>query len=297
MGLELRSVSKSYGSYQAVRDLSFTVRSGEVFGLLGLNGAGKSTTIRMIIDILNPDAGTILWDGKPTRLVLNRMGYLPEERGLYQQMKVLQQLIFFGQLQGMNKSAAQDAATKWLSRFGIAEAATRTVSDLSKGNQQKVQFIAAVLHNPALIILDEPFSGLDPVNTSLFKTVFKELVHDGKTILFSSHRLDHVEELSDAVGIIHESRLMQSGRVEEILATEAPKILRIGSPDLNRVKGHLPEACTVAERRGMIEVSIDEVNPDGLLRDLLAHDVPVTHFEFVRPTLNDVFLQRVGKSA
>lgn len=296
MSLQVNQVTKAFGDKMAVRDLSFTVEKGVVYGLLGLNGAGKSTTIRMILDIMQPDNGDITWKGQPTSKAKYGFGYLPEERGLYQQMKVFSHLVLFGRLNGMLRADAEATAMRWLERFEIESYAQKIVSDLSKGNQQKVQFIGAILHNPELLILDEPFSGLDPVNTSLFKDVFHELALTGKTILFSSHRLDHVEELSDAVGIIHASHLVASGRVDELLAAQVPKFIKVGAdPDV--VKRYLSTDCETEMQRGLLQIPIDKCNPNQLLRDLVAAGVDVTHYEFVRPSLNDVFLEKVGRGA
>lgn len=295
--LEVKAVTKSFGTRRAVDALSFTVEAGQVFGLLGLNGAGKSTTIRMILDILEPDAGEILWQGRPTReRQTGRFGYLPEERGLYPQMKVLPQLVLFGRLQGLERAAAAHAAKRWLERFDIVQYAGRTVSELSKGNQQKVQFIAAALHNPDIMILDEPFSGLDPVNTSLFKDVFRELVASGKTILFSSHRLDHVEELSDRIAIIHQARIVLEGGVRDILGAQPPQFVRIGA-DEAAVRPHLPVGCPVEVHHGMLSIPVSACDSAALLRELVSQGIAVTHYELVRPSLNDVFLEKVGKSA
>jgi ABC-2 type transport system ATP-binding protein len=227
VALEVNNVTKRFGDKIAVQDLNFKVERGQVFGLLGLNGAGKSTTIRIILNILQPDEGTVAWNGRPAEGAHHRFGYLPEERGLYPQMKVWDHLVWYGRVNGMDKAAAQRAADQWMERFDISMYKTKTVSELSKGNQQKVQFIMAVLHRPELLILDEPFSGLDPVNTTVFKEVFRDIAASGTTILFSSHRLDHVEELSDAVGIIHHSRMVVNGTVEELLTAEPPRQLRI----------------------------------------------------------------------
>jgi ABC-2 type transport system ATP-binding protein len=296
VSLQVQGVTKSFGDKTAVQNLSFTVEKGMVFGLLGLNGAGKSTTIRMILDIMQPDVGQIHWKGQMTSQAKFRFGYLPEERGLYQQMKVFAHLVLFGRLSGMHRVDAEGAAKTWLERFEIDIYANNTVNELSKGNQQKVQFIGAILHNPELLILDEPFSGLDPVNTSLFKDVFRELATSGKTILFSSHRLDHVEELSDAVGIIHASQLVESGRVEEILAMQTPKTLKVGA-EPQKVQSYLPEGCPMELHRGYVQIPMQYCNPAQLLHDLVTHGVTVTHFEYVRPSLNDVFLEKVGRGA
>ncbi len=296
MALEVNNVTKRFGDKIAVQDLNFKVERGQVFGLLGLNGAGKSTTIRIILNILQPDEGTVAWNGRPAEGAHHRFGYLPEERGLYPQMKVWDHLVWYGRVNGMDKAAAQRAADQWMERFDISMYKTKTVSELSKGNQQKVQFIMAVLHRPELLILDEPFSGLDPVNTTVFKEVFRDIAASGTTILFSSHRLDHVEELSDAVGIIHHSRMVVNGTVEELLTAEPPCQLRI-SGDLEAIQALLPAGCPTTVHRGMLTLPLSHCDAGALLQALVAKGVSVTHFELVRPTLHDLFLEKVGNVA
>lgn len=300
MTLQVENLGKSFGEKQAISNISFTVQPGQVFGLLGLNGAGKSTTIRIILDIMEADEGTVSWHGKPAQGVPRAVfGYLPEERGLYPNMKVTEQLVLFGQLQGLTKPNALTQTQTWLQRFGITHYSTKTISDLSKGNQQKIQFIAAILHGPKLLVLDEPFSGLDPVNTDLFKSVFRELVELGTAILFSSHQLDYVEELSDAVGIIHESKLVLSGDIEDIISAEQPTEIRVRAPE-EMVRAVVPaaiqEELRVDKRGRWILVPAASVNPVQLLSSLVAKGAMVSHFEVVRPSLHDIFLRKVGKS-
>jgi ABC-2 type transport system ATP-binding protein len=296
MSLNVNRLSKSYGDKVAIRDLSFTVERGQVFGLLGLNGAGKSTTIRIILDILKADSGTVTWNDRlSSEQVTKKFGYLPEERGLYQQMKVLDQLVLFGRLHGLSRTDAAVAATKWLERFEIPDYRNQTIADLSKGNQQKIQFIAAILHDPEVMVLDEPFSGLDPVNSSLFKSVIRDLTKAGHTILFSSHQLDNVEELSHAVGIIHQSQMVLIGTVRELVAAQPPTYIRIEtSLDVLRrlVEGEIQEE----ERTGAFLVPTKGINPSELLRRLMNANTDVRHFELVRPTLSDIFLQKVGRA-
>jgi ABC-2 type transport system ATP-binding protein len=295
MTLVIEGLTKSYGAHVAISDLTFSVPEGQVFGLLGLNGAGKSTTIRIILDILSADKGVVTWKDIPTKNQLrHHFGYLPEERGLYQKMKVIDHLVLFGRLQGMERRHATDVAMNWLERFEIPHYRDKQVADLSKGNQQKIQFIAAVLHHPEVMILDEPFSGLDPVNTSLFKSIITELAASGATILFSSHQLEHVEELSDSIAIIHESKLALSGPVQEIISQVPPRFIRLRT-DVEAVRAIVGHQLTVDERHGTIEVPAAAISSQDLLQQLVKAGVMVSHFELVRPTLNDVFLQKVGK--
>lgn len=299
MSLVLSHVSKSYAGKCAIQDISFSVKQGQVFGLLGLNGAGKSTTIRIILDIMEADAGQVLWRDLPAKaLPRPTFGYLPEERGLYPNMKVMEQLVLFGRLNGLSISAATERTNAWLNRFEIPDYASKLVRDLSKGNQQKIQFIASMLHGPELLILDEPFSGLDPVNTSLFKSVFRELVDGGTTILFSSHQLDHVEELSHSVGIIHQSNLVLKGAVSDILSAEQPTEIRICASE-EAVRAVLAPDVAAAiqtdKRDRWISIPANGIDAEKLLKELIDSGTMVSHFELVRPTLHDIFLGKVGK--
>jgi len=215
--VELENIRKVYGDKVAVEGLSLTIEPGTMFGLLGPNGSGKSSSIRMMIGITRPDAGTVRLFGQPfSRAALNRIGYLPEERGLYKKMKVLDQLVFLGQLHGLTAEVASRRAQVWCERMQIAEAIGKKTEELSKGMQQKIQFIAALLHEPDLIIMDEPFSGLDPVNASLLMDTLLDLRREGKAILFSTHRMDQVEKLCDNIAIIYKGRIVLEGEMREI---------------------------------------------------------------------------------
>src|SRR5436190_1908855 len=217
--IELDKVRKSYGQFVAVNDLSFSIEQGKVFGLLGPNGAGKTSTIRMMIGITVPDSGQITLLGKPfERKSLNKVGYLPEERGLYKKMKIIEQLIFLGELHGMTAAAARQQATAWCKRLEIDAWMQKKVEELSKGMQQKIQFIAALLHDPDFVIMDEPFFGLDPVNATLLKDVLLDLKKQGKTILFSTHRMDQVEKLCDSICLINKGTAVLQGDLKTIKA-------------------------------------------------------------------------------
>ena len=217
--IELNSVRKTYGEFVAVDNLSFRIEQGAVFGLLGPNGAGKTSTIRMMIGITAPDLGEIRMFEQPfQRPHLQRVGYLPEERGLYKKMKVLDQLVFLGELHGLSATVAQQKATEWCQKLEIAEKLQNKVEELSKGMQQKIQFIAALLHDPDFVIMDEPFFGLDPVNASLLKDVMLELKKKGKTILFSTHRMDQVEKLCDSICLINKGKPVLQGALKQIKA-------------------------------------------------------------------------------
>src|SRR6202789_300840 len=215
--VELQHVRKAYDTKIAVADLSFTIEPGSMFGLLGPNGSGKTSSIRMMIGITVPDSGTVNLFGQPfSRAALNRVGYLPEERGLYKKMKVMDQLIFLGQLHGLDATTASKRAHVWCERMEISEAALKKTEELSKGMQQKIQFIAALLHEPELIIMDEPFSGLDPVNAVLLMDTLVDLRKQGRSVLFSTHRMDQVEKLCDEICLVHRGEAVLSGRMREV---------------------------------------------------------------------------------
>jgi ABC-2 type transport system ATP-binding protein len=216
-GLELRSVRKTFSSGAGLADATFTVPSGALLGLIGPNGAGKTTTMRTIVGILEPDAGELLWDGRPVgEAPRAQLGYLPEERGLYARMRVAEQVSFFAELREIDADEARDLGASWLERLGLAEHADRETSELSKGNQQKVQLLAAIAHRPRLVILDEPFSGLDPINHELFGEVVRDLHAGGTTIVLSSHDMEHVESLCDSVALIHDGHVSFSGTLQAL---------------------------------------------------------------------------------
>ena len=217
MSLIVEHINKWFGQFQAITDLSMKVEEGALFGFLGPNGAGKTTTMRMILDLFRPDSGQISWNGTPVREVARRsFGYLPEERGLYPRMEVAEQLIFLARLSGLSKQDAERALDEWLERFQISVNRHKKIEALSKGNQQKVQFLAAILHDPTILIMDEPFSGLDPVNATVLKEAFLEIHRRGKTIIFSTHQLEQVEELCEDMVLINKGQVVVQGSVQEI---------------------------------------------------------------------------------
>jgi ABC-2 type transport system ATP-binding protein len=299
--VELNHVRKVYGSKVAVEDLSIQIDEGTMFGLLGPNGSGKSSSIRMMIGITDPDKGLVSLFGKPfSRQMLARVGYLPEERGLYKKMNVLAQLVFFGRLHYISASLAAERARKWAERLRIAETLTKRTEELSKGMQQKIQFIAALLHDPALIIMDEPFSGLDPVNASLLMDVLVELREQGKTILFSTHRMDQVEKMCDSIALIHNGRLVLSGSMGEIKSSYPRNRIHISFEGddgflrhqrverLRRFPGHadlvLRPSDTLAE------------DAQALLAEALRR-ARVTRFEVTEPTLEEIFVEKVQENS
>ena len=301
--VEIREVSKRYGSHLAVDRLSLLVPAGSLFGLLGPNGAGKTTTIRMLNDIIAPDSGEIrLLDGqRPGSAVSRRVGYLPEERGLYPKMQVLELLTFFGELRGVPRREGAKRASAWLERLELTDWAKHKVQDLSKGMQQKVQFITAVLHEPELLILDEPWSGLDPINADVLLEVVREERKKGRTVLFSTHIMEQAERVCDEVCIISRGRKLVEGTIDELKRDAArgrTVVLAFADEaDGERARPLLEDRALVAEaRHAANQVEIDlaaEVTAQGFLERLIAAQVGVRRFERAEPTLHQIFVDRV----
>ena len=294
--VQLAGVTKAYESRVAVRDLSLSIDAGQMFGLLGPNGAGKTSSIRMMMGITIPDSGSVRLFAKPfERESLNRVGYLPEERGLYRKMKVQEQLVLFGQLHGLDSHEAGRRALDWARRLEIDTALDKKTEELSKGMQQKIQFIGALLHDPGLIVMDEPFSGLDPVNAKLLEQVLLELKDQGKAIVFSTHRMDQVEKLCDTICLIHQGEAVLSGKVREIKSRYERNHLIVefqGSADfLNS-----PEIAEAKNFSGHAEIRLKEHgDAQKLLREASAAAV-IYRFELVEPSLEEIFIQTVGGS-
>jgi len=297
MALHISGISKRYGAFRAVNDISFTVEPGRIFGFLGTNGAGKTTTMRMILDIIRPDSGKITWNGRLNTEVPRRaLGYLPEERGLYPKMRVEEQLLFLAQLYGADKREARRSLEEWLQRLEITENRGTTVEQLSKGNQQKIQFLAAIIHDPEILILDEPFSGLDPVNAEQMKRAFLTMRDRGKTIIFSTHQLDDAEELCQDVAIIHRGNLMIAGDVLGVRRSTGRQIVRFavaGDSGLAWLSG-MRDVGVHRRREDYVELSVgDEDSARRVLHEAIDRQLPVTRFEISYPSLNDVFLGAV----
>ncbi len=295
--VELAGVSKAYENKVAVRDLSLSIEGGQMFGLLGPNGAGKTSSIRMMLGITLPDSGHINLFEKPfDRKSLDRVGYLPEERGLYKKMKVIDQLIFFGQLHGLTAENARKRALDWAARTEISDALEKKTQELSKGMQQKIQFIATLLHDPDLIVMDEPFSGLDPVNSTLLEDALLELKGRGKAILFSTHRMDQVEKLCDSICLIDRGEAVLSGRMREIKSRYERNHIVIefeGSADFLK-SDEIAEANNYA---GHAEITL---KPQGDAQKLLqeaASAARVYRFEVIEPSLEEIFIKTVGGRA
>jgi ABC-2 type transport system ATP-binding protein len=297
--LILDHVSKSFGDFRAVSDLSLEVRRGRIFGLIGPNGAGKTTTIRMIVNITVPDSGRVELFGQPMSTALqDRIGYLPEERGLYKRMKVGEQLRFFAELKDVKGKEADARIDKWLAKLQLTDWKQKKTKDLSKGMQQKVQFITAVIHEPDLLILDEPFSGLDPVNVEVMKETILEQKAANKTIILSTHQMEIAEKLCDDVCMINRSRKVMDGKLREIRRSESRNAvaLRFEGND-----GLLKDPALVLNVRQVgedIEVLLaDGVSPQALLKRLVDADTVVTKFELVEPSLHDIFIAKVKETS
>jgi len=297
--LILDHVSKSFGDFVAVSDLSLEVRRGRIFGLIGPNGAGKTTTIRMIVNITVPDSGRVELFGQPMSTALqDRIGYLPEERGLYKKMKVGEQLRFFAELKDVKGKEADARIDKWLAKLQLTDWKQKKTKDLSKGMQQKVQFITSVIHEPDLLILDEPFSGLDPVNVEIMKDTILEQKAANKTIILSTHQMEIAEKLCDDVCMINRSRKVLDGKLREIRRSESRNAvaLRFEGND-----GLLKDPALVLNVRQVgedIEVLLAEgVSPQTLLKRLVDADTVVTKFELVEPSLHDIFIAKVKETS
>ncbi|MDX2034378.1 MAG: ATP-binding cassette domain-containing protein [Blastocatellia bacterium] len=293
------NICKSYGDFAAVRDLTLHVRQGSIFGLLGPNGAGKSTTIRMIVNITMPDTGEILLfgerSGKANALRLQeRIGYLPEDRGLYKKMKVGEQLEFFAELKGLDRGEARRRIDQWLERIEMTAWKQKRWDELSKGMQQKIQFVSTILHEPELVILDEPFSGLDPVSAGLLKEIVQELKAKNRTIIFSTHLMEQAEELCDEICLINRGRRVLGGSVREIKKGFGWRYIAIDGEGCEAALRANPLVARIAPRRDHFDVTLHEGgDPQTLLRSLIEGGAFVSRFELVAPSLNDIFIQSV----
>ena len=297
--VQLDRVSKSFGDFTAVRELSLTVRAGRVFGLIGPNGAGKTTTIRMIVNITAPDTGTItLFGGRINAELQNRIGYLPEERGLYRRMKVADQLKFFAELKNVRGKDVERKIDDWLARVKLPEWKYKRSLELSKGMQQKVQFITAVLHDPDLLILDEPFSGLDPINLELLKEIVLDLKRAGKTIIFSTHQMEVAEKICDDICLLNRSQKVLDGSLREIKSSFGRNAVAVRAtggdgvlddPTLvSKVVHHSDEAQALLAPGADAQV---------LLKQLINSGATIEKFEMVEPSLNDIFITKVTEHA
>lgn len=296
MGLKVSNVDKSFSGKKAVDNISFEIDKPGVFGLLGTNGAGKTTTIRMLLGIINKDKGAISWNGKDVKRKHVNFGYMPEERGVYPKTKIFDQLMYFAELKGMRKSKAEEAIKYWLKKLEIEEYINMPAEKLSKGNQQKVQFVIAVMHDPELIVLDEPFSGLDPINTELLKKIILELVREGKYIIMSSHQMTSIEEFCTDILILNRGKTILKGNLKSIKNSYAANKLEIvvnKNIDKEIEKLGFDDYENI-DNRYSIAINSDE-KANILFKNLaLIEDLNVIKFELKKPSLNDIFIEKVG---
>ena len=295
MGLKLENVSKTYGTKKVVDNISFNVDKPEVFGLLGTNGAGKTTTIRMLLGILKKDSGSITWNETNVDRKKVNFGYLPEERGIYPKVKIIDQLLYFAELKGMKKDDALKSIEYWSRKLKVDEYLNMTAEKLSKGNQQKVQFLTAVIHDPELIVLDEPFSGLDPVNTEILKNVIIELVKKGKYIIMSAHEMHTIEEFCSNVVILNRGKTVLKGNLKEIKNSYSANRVNIETNvDITKiVKNMKLEIENVVDNNYLIKIDKEEI-AHKLLNEIIKKGIIVNKFEILKPTLNDIFIEKVG---
>lgn len=293
--ISLNQVTKHYSEKTVVNQAEINIRQGEIFGLLGANGAGKTTTMRMVLGLIAPDQGKITWFGKSYTDQLRRViGYLPEERGLYPKIKVSEQILYFAELRGITRAQADKNLKDWLSRFNISEYYDKRVEELSKGNQQKIQFIAAVIHNPQLLILDEVFSGLDPVNVELLKATIKNIQARGTTILFSSHRMEHVEELCENICMLHKGNTVLQGSLREIKNTyPRERVLLETDQNVNGFES-LTGVTDVQKSGRKYNIRINDSRVAKEIMALASSQAEIFHFQIMEPSLNEIFISKVG---
>ena len=294
MSLIVKNVNKSFGNKKVVDNLSFELTKPGVFGLLGTNGAGKTTTIRMILGIINKDSGDITWNNKEVSRKNVNFGYLPEERGLYPKSKIYDQLMYFANLKGMNKIDADKAIKYWLEKLKVSEYIDYTAEKLSKGNQQKIQFITSVLHNPDLIVLDEPFSGLDPVNTEILSNVMKELIKEGKYIIMSSHQMNSIEEFCTDLVILNKGKTVLKGNLKEIKNSyNSSKILLETKDNIEKIIKNLN--LNILEHNDESYIIEAKGENKKFFKELSDNDINISKYEVIKPSLHEIFIEKVGE--
>lgn len=298
MKLEFDNICKSFGEKLVLDGVSFSAESGHAFGLLGRNGAGKTTSIRILMDVFPADGGRILLDGEPLDYNKVGFGYLPEERGLYPKKKIIDQLVYFAELKGMRRGDAVSSVDRWLERLGMAEYRNKRLDTLSKGNQQKIQLITALTHSPDIVILDEPFSGLDPVNARLLKDVVREVIARGAIVLFSSHQMNYIEEFCDSIAILHNGRVAITGDLHDIKRSYPRNRLTVRSPELGRIRAELAaEKVETADGTDSDELVITLPSPDSKqeMMSHLARTYDIDGIEVTEPSLGDIFVEYAGQ--
>ena len=290
MILELKNINKSFGDKVVLEGVSFTAESGKAFGLLGRNGAGKTTAIRILMNVFPSNSGEIVLDGKPIDYNKIGIGYLPEERGLYPKKPIIDQLVYFAELKGMSSKNAVKVVDYWLERLGMTEYRSKRLDTLSKGNQQKIQLITALAHDPDIVILDEPFSGLDPVNAMLLKDIVKEQIAKEKIVLFSSHQMSYIEEFCDSIAIINSGKVAISGDLGEIKRNYVRDKLVVRSSCIDRIKLELGEDCSLRED-GSLLVRLANPEEKQSMMSRLVEKYDIDEIKVFEPSLNDIFVE------
>ncbi len=290
MKLEFRNIYKSFGENKVLKGISFTAESGNAFGILGRNGAGKTTSIRILMGVFDADNGEVLLDDEPIDRSKIKFGYLPEERGLYPKRVIGEQLSYFGQLRGMSKRASIEAADKWLKRMSMSEYKDKKLDTLSKGNQQKIQLVAALISDPDIVVLDEPFSGLDPVNAMLLKDVIKEVISQGKIVLFSSHQMNYIEEFCDNIAILNGGEIVLSGHIDEIKRSYDRTLIFIESEDALEISRYLKEKSELDGNTVKVRIESED-KKNELLNELSTGGFDIDSIRVYEPSLSDIFVQ------
>ena len=296
MGLVLKNVSKTFAGKTAVDNISFELKEPGVYGLLGTNGAGKTTTIRMLLGIMKKDSGQITWNGKTVDRKNVNFGYLPEERGVYQKTIIYDQLMYFAELKGLNKKEAEKSIKDWAERLKVEEYLYKTAEKLSKGNQQKIQLMTALIHNPELVVLDEPFSGLDPVNTEIIKNIIIDLVKNGKYVIMSAHQMATIEEFCSNILILNRGKTVLQGNLKEI--RDSYQANRVKLDTNQNIEKYIKECGLEIENEvdnNYVLKIDDEQKAHNLLSRIISDGIKVQKFEIMKPTLNDIFVEKVGE--
>ena len=295
MRLEFRNIEKSFGEKRVLKGISFVAESGKAFGLLGRNGAGKTTSIRILMDVFSQDSGEILLDSEPIDRKKIKFGYLPEERGLYPKKKISDQLIYFAELHGLTHADAVRSVNAWLKKLDMAADANKRLDTLSKGNQQKIQLITALAHDPQIIILDEPFSGLDPVNAMTLKNVVKEEIERGKLVIFSSHQMSHIEEFCDSIAILNGGSIAITGDLRDIKRSYPRNKLLISSPETERIKREISLSCERISEEALL-LTLTSPDDKSEVMKKLTSSYDIDRIEVYEPSLNDIFVSYARES-
>lgn len=294
MRLELKNIHKSFGEKNVLKGVSFTAESGKAFGLLGRNGAGKTTTIRILMNVFPANSGEVLVDGKPMDYDKIGLGYLPEERGLYPKKLIIDQLVYLAQLKGLSRKEAVKSVDFWLHRLDMTEYRNKRLDTLSKGNQQKIQLITALAHDPHIIILDEPFSGLDPVNAILLKDVVKEQIAKGKIVLFSSHQMSYIEEFCDSIAILNGGKVVLSGDLHEIKRNYVRDRLVVHTTNPGKIQADFGGSCSAGDNDSLIIQLTDPTEKQSVMKRLVEH-YDIDEVKVFEPSLNDIFVEYAGE--